>query len=108
MANEASENGQVGTQNLWRCLSRGIVRIKHAARTVATPVGSPDAFAAGHRQVVEGFELNVGQDSSFQVAPQSLIRNSRTGFTSPPVIACPRVPDRTSWGRRLRDGRCPD
>ena len=46
--------------------------VKHEAHTVTVSVNSPDALAESRRQVVEGFEQDVGQDCSFQMAPQSL------------------------------------
>ena len=46
--------------------------VEHEAHAVTVSVNSADALAEGRGQVVEAFEQDVGQDCSFQMAPQSL------------------------------------
>jgi hypothetical protein len=46
--------------------------VEHEDHSVTMPVNSADAVAEGHGQVVEGFEQDVGQDSTFQMATRKM------------------------------------
>jgi hypothetical protein len=46
--------------------------VKHEAHSVTVSIYSADALAESGGQVVKGFEQDVRQDRSFQMAPQSL------------------------------------
>ena len=59
--------------------------VEHEAHPVTVSINSADAFAESGGQVVKGFEQDVSQDSSFQMAPQSLDQIQARGLRRQPV-----------------------
>jgi hypothetical protein len=46
--------------------------VKHESHSVTVSVNSADAFAESRGELVKSFEQDISEDSSFQMAPQSL------------------------------------
>src|ERR1700756_3772333 len=59
-------------QNLSASFSQHVVMVKHEAHAIAVSINSADTLAESRGQVVNVFEQDVCQDSSFEMAPQSL------------------------------------
>ncbi len=61
-----------GMQNVSSSFSQNIAVVKYEAYAIAVSITMADAFAECRCLVVKGFEQDVGQNCSFQMAPQSL------------------------------------